>query len=281
MRNVNQTTATGASDAADALGSPGLASASDRAAVVSTIAEALRGHDELIVDDRGISCECGHLYQAEIWALVTDEERSGHEAEAIVSEIGSIFGQRPRPRGPRTGQQASADAAAADRWVRPSRQLVADAVRRHIWDPEEDDRCACGHELGDEHPGNAWIDHLADVVVALGRPQESSGPTAGRDLTAPPADRIGKLREETALATPGTWRQDEWRVIDDNDEGEVAYVDGPWWRADADGGHIARWSPATAEHVLELVQDVLDHRDPARVEVCALTVLDALDGGMP
>lgn len=111
-----------------------------------------------------------------------------------------------------------------------------------------------------------------------------------------PQERVQRLREATAKATPGAWRQDEWWVLEENHESPIAHLEGHFREVDGNCEHIARWDPATAATVLDLVTSVLAEHAPCKTcpgGAChrcdeswpcvngsfVLAVLDALDGG--
>jgi hypothetical protein len=54
------------------------------------------------------------------------------------------------------------------------------------------------------------------------------------------------IREKANAATPGPWIQDEWSVIEEGYESEVAHLDGHFRVADKNGPHIAAWHPDVA-----------------------------------
>ena len=105
-----------------------------------------------------------------------------------------------------------------------------------------------------------------------------------------PADRVQRLREETAEATDGEWGV--WdrgvgyciRVGDELDEYDHPTLLPDGFRTDIgraeDAAHIARWDPKAAEKVLDLVAVVIAHHSPYESNPVlreALAVLDALD----
>lgn len=116
-----------------------------------------------------------------------------------------------------------------------------------------------------------------------------------------PQERVQRLRDGLVQVQPGRWEAGERCVWSDADLVDgVVVSDGP----NGDGGvtyladaeHIARWDPATAAKVLDLVTSVLAEHAPCKTcpgGAChrcdeswpcvngsfVLAVLDALDGG--
>jgi len=72
---------------------------------------------------------------------------------------------------------------------------------------------------------------------------------------------VAEIRELASKATPGTWRQDEWTVIDADQEGIVAQLRGPYWTSDGNGGHIAAWSPPVALAVADWLENEAEAAD--------------------
>lgn len=110
-----------------------------------------------------------------------------------------------------------------------------------------------------------------------------------------PTERIQRLREETAHATPAPW------MVDDDAPQVVLKPDKPGFSWDgkivatvpdddfglvehSDSGHIARWDPQAAARALDLLEVIDTHVIPAVgivtggiLRVASLALLDTID----